>query len=297
MHFLLLRSLCLTLVSCLLTTSLATASSIVLAEVNASSLNIRRTPDVKGERLGAYQRGEEVVVTLRHPDWAMTLLPDQTPAFIAAEYLRIKQVISAEDGSRANPDAPPFIAEVISVGLNVREAPTRKSRVIGWLKRGDRIVASLPFESWALTILDGQRPGYVAARRLKQVQQIATPTDCASEADNFNIDSQPLDFQCQQDSTGRAFQFCSAQLNVTVSSSCLQPLLLNIACDGAFGYKTASGLMTMTSTADSEIQLPLTAGFGAAKTRIDWRPEPNTEDVVRVQLQESSCRLTAVEAP
>lgn len=84
--------------------SIAYGATIIIAEITATSLNIRDQPTIRGKIIGSLKQGEKVIGFLEHPGWVTVSVNGNTPGYISSEFIKVLKVIFSENDSSFNGD-------------------------------------------------------------------------------------------------------------------------------------------------------------------------------------------------
>lgn len=76
--------------------SIAYGATIIIAEITATSLNIRDQPSTNGKIIGSFKKGEKVTAFLEHPGWVTVSVNGNTPGYISSEYIKVLKVVFSE---------------------------------------------------------------------------------------------------------------------------------------------------------------------------------------------------------
>lgn len=141
--------------------------------VTASTLNVRSKPTTESSIVGKYKKGEVVKVAFVDNGWAGILIKGKV-RFVSAEYLAQQPETESETSQLARkvqPQAKPMYVTVSS--LNVREAASTKSAVLGFLKSDDTISVLSINNRWAKIQYKGKE-AFVSAAYLAAKEPTAT---------------------------------------------------------------------------------------------------------------------------
>ena len=141
------------------------------AVIDASRVNVRGKPTLRSEVVTQLVRGDKVVILEEIPDtdakknepstWARIKLPENTPVWVFAPFVK--------DG------------EVSVSRLNLRAGPGENYSVVGRVEKGDKIKPIRTVESWIEIEAPEDTYAYVALSLLKPVE--GQPADTAADTE------------------------------------------------------------------------------------------------------------------
>ncbi len=75
------------------------ATTEIVVEITANSLNVRDRPSTKGNVIGTLKKGEQVIASPTYSGWAMTIIHGKNPGYFSTKYIKIIKFISSNDSS------------------------------------------------------------------------------------------------------------------------------------------------------------------------------------------------------
>ena len=109
---------------------------------STTALNVRRGPSTKYSIVGSLNRGQKCTVVGKSGNWYKLLTADGSDAYASAKYLKL---YARQNGSPPSPPSPPsypsgnYGTYYATTGLNVRQGPSTKYRVVYTLDRGEAV--------------------------------------------------------------------------------------------------------------------------------------------------------------
>ena len=192
-----------------------------------------------------------------------------------------------------------FLVEITAKTLNIRARPSTEAKVIGALKRGQRIIASPATKDWAMTLTDGSSFGYVSTDYMKIVR-VLSPSSSTEEEEGCNAHTADLDlsvlnvdFRCDEDLMGESYESCSALVDVEINTDCEEPMKAWVDCEAQIEYKTKDGLMSRNTFATGTESVHVEHGSGNMIVKVYWSP-PALDEVIQVEMLDCSCSMTDV---
>lgn len=150
---------------------LETDISTESATVTAANVNVRKTPSVNGLIDGKLKKGDTVRIVSKENGWARIEYSDSgKQGYVSLTYLKT-ELISVS----VTPAATAESGIVTATKLNVRQAASTNSDVIGSLKQGEKVKIVSKENSWAQIEYSGKR-GYVLLTYLKVEAAATEPT-------------------------------------------------------------------------------------------------------------------------
>ena len=106
---------------------------------STTALNVRRGPSTKYSIVGSLNRGQKCTVIGKSGNWYKLLTADGSDAYASAKYLKLYS-----SGSGSTPSTPSYPngnygTYYATTGLNVRQGPSTKYRVVYTLDRGEAV--------------------------------------------------------------------------------------------------------------------------------------------------------------
>lgn len=106
---------------------------------STTALNVRRGPSTKYSVVGSLNRGQKCTVIGKSGNWYKLLTADGSDAYASAKYLKLYS-----SGSGSTPSTPSYPngnygTYYATTGLNVRQGPSTKYRVVYTLDRGEAV--------------------------------------------------------------------------------------------------------------------------------------------------------------
>ena len=121
-----------------------------IGKVNATILNVRSIPSLKGDIVSRLENGEEVKVISTQDDWTEIQLKNQEKAWVASRYLEI-------EGQKTQP-----IVTIIHNGTNIRKGPSTNTEVLKRSNKGDQFPILQKEGDWYQIKLKNGTIDYVA---------------------------------------------------------------------------------------------------------------------------------------
>ena len=109
---------------------------------STTALNVRRGPSTKYSIVGSLNRGQKCTVVGKSGNWYKLLTADGSTAYASAKYLKL---YARQNGSTpSTPSTPSYPSGnygtyYATTGLNVRQGPSTKYRVVYTLDRGEAV--------------------------------------------------------------------------------------------------------------------------------------------------------------
>ena len=109
---------------------------------STTALNVRRGPSTKYSIVGSLNRGQKCTVVGKSGNWYKLLTADGSDAYASAKYLKL---YARQNGSTPNTPSTPsypngnYGTYYATTGLNVRQGPSTKYRVVYTLDRGEAV--------------------------------------------------------------------------------------------------------------------------------------------------------------
>lgn len=109
---------------------------------STTALNVRRGPSTKYSIVGSLNRGQQCTVIGKSGNWYKLLTADGSTAYASAKYLKL---YARQNGSTPSTPSTPsypngnYGTYYATTGLNVRQGPSTKYRVVYTLDRGEAV--------------------------------------------------------------------------------------------------------------------------------------------------------------
>ena len=109
---------------------------------STTALNVRRGPSTKYSIVGSLNRGQKCTVVGKSGNWYKLLTADGSTAYASAKYLKL---YARQNGSTPSTPSTPsypngnYGTYYATTGLNVRQGPSTKYRVVYTLDRGEAV--------------------------------------------------------------------------------------------------------------------------------------------------------------
>ena len=109
---------------------------------STTALNVRRGPSTKYSVVGSLNRGQKCTVVGKSGNWYKLLTADGSDAYASAKYLKL---YARQNGSTPSTPSTPsypngnYGTYYATTGLNVRQGPSTKYRVVYTLDRGEAV--------------------------------------------------------------------------------------------------------------------------------------------------------------
>lgn len=106
---------------------------------STTALNVRRGPSTKYSIVGSLNRGQKCTVVGKSGNWYKLLTADGSDAYASAKYLKL---YARQNGSTPSTPSYPngnYGTYYATTGLNVRQGPSTKYRVVYTLDRGEAV--------------------------------------------------------------------------------------------------------------------------------------------------------------
>ena len=195
------------------------------------------------------------------------------------------------------------LAEVTAKSLKVRSSPSTTSALLGGLKRGDKITASLLDSGWA-RFRHGRATGYIDSRYIKTLAVIsagenrppavAAEQKCRAATAKVNLKINTVDLTCSEKERGIGYAACAALFDLVLTSDCSENLRAFISCEAEFLYQKSDDFMQLRATEIVSEIVPISYGHASLQTEVFWRPNLIQGAVVAAQLKNASCAVYSV---
>ncbi len=207
------------------------------------------------------------------------------------------------------------LAEVTVRSLKVRDLPRSEGKLIGGLRQGDRITATLLDSGWAKFLLNGKTTAYVSTSCIRTIAvlsreepaspppaQPAAPEPGVAEAEktcraataNLNVKIDTVDLKCNEALLGAGYDACRALFDLTLISDCTEKLRAFITCEAEFLYQKTDDFLPLRATELTSEIVPISYGHANHQTQVLWRPNLRQGNVAGVQLNTASCAVYSV---
>ena len=195
-----------------------------------------------------------------------------------------------------------YTAEVTASSLNIRSIPSNEGRIIGSLYRGQKILVTPMSTEWVKTIIEGNETGYVSSIYLKMVnsdsiKELSSIDDgekkCNLKLDNVDLSIIDVNMQCKDSIIINGYESCSAKFDVVVDSHCEEIVDVDINCSAEFKYSTNDDFTPYMTTENNVGTVYTNSGKGKAVIEVKLIPLPASEPVVKVELVNGMCSVTA----
>ena len=195
------------------------------------------------------------------------------------------------------------LAEVTAQSLKVRSAPTTTGDLLGGLKRGDKITATLLDSGWA-RFRHGRATGYIASRYLKTLTVISSPDDrspavdaeqkCRAATAKVSLKINTVDLTCSENDLGSGYDGCGALFDLVLTANCTENLRAFISCEAEILYQKSDDFLQLRATELVSEIVPISYGHASLQTEVFWRPNLIHGSVVNAQLNNASCAVYSV---
>jgi uncharacterized protein YgiM (DUF1202 family) len=166
--------------------------------VTATVLNVRSEPNTQSSVIGKYKKGDVVKVVNVENGWASILI-DGRLCFVSADYLTLKQAVESTTSQTTE------TMHVTATSLNVREAASTKSAIIGSFKLNDTVYVTSSLNGWAkITFKD--KTAFVSEAYLTKNESPKTKNNTMKNTNTYVIKS------------GDTFTRIGRSLGISVSS-------------------------------------------------------------------------------
>ena len=195
-----------------------------------------------------------------------------------------------------------YTAEVTASSLNIRSIPSNEGRIIGSLYRGQKILVTPMSTEWVKTIIEGNETGYISSIYLKMVnsesiKELSSIDDgkkkCNLKLDNVDLSIIDVNMQCKDSIIMDGYESCSAKFDVVVDSHCDEIVDVDINCSAEFKYSTNDDFTPYTTTENNVGTVYINSGKGNTIIEVKLIPLAASEPVVKVELVNGMCSVTA----
>ena len=212
---------------------------------STTALNVRRGPSTKYSIVGSLNRGQKCTVIGKSGNWYKLLTADGSDAYASAKYLKLYS-----SGSGSTPSVPSYPSGnygtyYATTGLNVRQGPSTKYRVVYTLDRGEAVTFT------------GQTSGkWISVKTRTGVQGYCSSLYLTQKGSyNPGGSSQGNKYYCgrcgKQITYGNAYcPNCGARIDYS-GGSCLPNAELTVGGQYSPNYKT--GIYSSPSTSSTQI--------------------------------------------
>lgn len=215
---------------------------------STTALNVRRGPSTKYSIVGSLNRGQKCTVVGKSGNWYKLLTADGSDAYASAKYLKL---YARQNGSTpSTPSTPSYPSGnygtyYATTGLNVRQGPSTKYRVVYTLDRGEAVTFT------------GQTSGkWISVKTRTGVQGYCSSLYLTQKGSyNPGGSSQGNKYYCgrcgKQITYGNAYcPNCGARIDYS-GGSCLPNAELTVGGQYSPNYKT--GIYSSPSTSSTQI--------------------------------------------
>ncbi|WNB90747.1 SH3 domain-containing protein [Bacillus sp. NEB1478] len=204
------------------------------ATVNATSLNVRSEPSLKGKQIGSLKSGASVTVYKTEKGWA-NISFNGGRAWVSAEFLKTSKTSAAQS---SKPVAVKQ-AKVTATSLNVRKGPSINYSTIGSLRNGTIVTVQKEQGKWS-NITSGALNGWVSNAYLLD-QSATAPVKPAPSGNNSNPSTQ-----------GKWAKVTATSLNFRSSGSANAPIIGSLKNGTAVQILNEANGWSSVQTADGK---------------------------------------------
>ncbi|QGQ47378.1 SH3 domain-containing protein [Metabacillus sediminilitoris] len=149
-----------------------TASSMnKKASVNATSLNVRKTPSASGVRVGSLKKNATVTVVKEQSNW-MQIKTNSLQGWVHSDYLKFDSIDSAktpsEDSSSTNSNKLNTSGTVTATSLTVRNSGALSGKVVGSVRKGTKVTIIEEKNDWYKINYGTNKSGWVSSRYISK---------------------------------------------------------------------------------------------------------------------------------
>lgn len=216
---------------------------------STTALNVRRGPSTKYSIVGSLNRGQKCTVVGKSGNWYKLLTADGSDAYASAKYLKL---YARQNGSTPSTPSTPsypngnYGTYYATTGLNVRQGPSTKYRVVYTLDRGEAVTFT------------GQTSGkWISVKTRTGVQGYCSSLYLTQKGGSYNPggSSQGNKYYCGR--CGKEITYgnsycpnCGARIDYS-GGSCLPNAELTVGGQYSPNYKT--GIYSSPSTSSTQI--------------------------------------------
>jgi hypothetical protein len=212
------------------------------------------------------------------------------------------------------------VVRVTSEGLNIRARPSPASDVVGYLERGESLVATIGnADGWMLVRSRTGKVGYISARFVELVRVVAVDGDpvpgrapggdpvpgrapagdpraadagpCGEQAGDVAVEVSSAHFVCEDDPFGGGIASCDAGFTVDARSTCAVRMYRHVECEARLTIRAVGAGIGETVVAGAAAVMVLEHGTGSAEVALRWRPPPDAAPIESARLETGSCVL------
>jgi hypothetical protein len=202
------------------------------------------------------------------------------------------------------------VVRVTSEGLNIRARPSPASDVVGYLERGESLVATIGnADGWMLVRSRTGKVGYISARFVELVRVVAVDGDpvpgrapagdpraadagpCGEQAGDVAVEVSSAHFVCEDDPFGGGIASCDAGFTVDARSTCAVRMYRHVECEARLTIRAVGAGIGETVVAGAGAVMVLEHGTGSAEVALRWRPPPDAAPIESARLETGSCVL------
>ena len=216
---------------------------------STTALNVRRGPSTKYSIVGSLNRGQKCTVIGKSGNWYKLLTADGSDAYASAKYLKL---YARQNGSTPSTPSTPsypngnYGTYYATTGLNVRQGPSTKYRVVYTLDRGEAVTFT------------GQTSGkWISVKTRTGVQGYCSSLYLTQKGGSYNPggSSQGNKYYCgrggKEITYGNSYcPNCGARIDYS-GGSCLPNAELTVGGQYSPNYKT--GIYSSPSTSSTQI--------------------------------------------
>lgn len=195
------------------------------------------------------------------------------------------------------------LAEVTAQSLKVRSAPSTSADLLGGLKRGDKITATLLDKGWA-RFRHGHATGYIASRYIKTLTVISAADNrlpavdaeqkCRAATAKVSLKINTVDLTCSENELGSGYSGCGALFDLVLTADCAEKMRAFISCEAEILYQKSDDFLQLRATELVSEIVPISYGHASLQTEAFWRPNLINGSVVSAQLNNASCAVYSV---
>ena len=216
---------------------------------STTALNVRRGPSTKYSIVGSLNRGQKCTVVGKSGNWDKLLTADGSDAYASAKYLKL---YARQNGSTPSTPSTPsypngnYGTYYATTGLNVRQGPSTKYRVVYTLDRGEAVTFT------------GQTSGkWISVKTRTGVQGYCSSLDLTQKGGSYNPggSSQGNKYYCGR--CGKEITYgnsycpnCGARIDYS-GGSCLPNAELTVGGQYSPNYETR--IYSSPSTSSTQI--------------------------------------------
>ncbi|MFC0270122.1 SH3 domain-containing protein [Metabacillus herbersteinensis] len=145
-------------------------------KVNATSLNVRKTPSTQGSVLGSLKNGASVSIVTQQGKW-IEIHFKNLKGWVHSDYLKI------EVANTTTPAAPPTTTTsklgngtVSATSINVRSSGAMNGKVVGAITKGTKVTLLEEANKWYKISYGTNKTGWVASWYITKIAETSQPT-------------------------------------------------------------------------------------------------------------------------